>query len=157
MISLLLWNIRSMKSQSAFARLKTLKNQYKRCFIGLQEPFVKAVYQGWYMRQLGMNGCHSNISNKIWIFWSFDLDVTIVEDTEQHLITCKVVMPDSNVIHISTIYAKCLYYLCQVQRHFKKRSMESTSSSLLDIKGPWTAVGDFNVIASVDECHDSIS
>lgn len=41
-----------------------------------------------------------------------------------------------------------------MRRHSKKRSLKSTLSSI--IQGPWTAVGDFNVIGSVNEKEGGI-
>ncbi|KAG5599738.1 hypothetical protein H5410_031108 [Solanum commersonii] len=106
------WNIRSVRTLSAFERLKTLKNQYKISFISLQEPFVRADQVSFYMRHLDMQGSYANINNKIWLFWTNDFN-------------------------------------CRTT--FRKLLWEDLSSLSNTIQGPWSILGDFNVIAEVEE------
>ncbi|XP_059306149.1 uncharacterized protein LOC132057525 [Lycium ferocissimum] len=144
MISILSWNIRSVRTQSAFARLKTLKNQYNLSFIGLQEPIVKAEHLPKYMRSIDMQGCYSNINNKIWLFWNNDYTVSIINDTEQQ-VTCKVIQTDNGeVFYITTVYAKC-------RSHLRNQLWEEINILSQNINGPWCTMGDFNVIAVAEE------
>lgn len=49
--------------------------------MGQQEPIVNTEQINGYTRQIEMQGCHSNINNKVWFLWSNDFEV--VTDTEQ--------------------------------------------------------------------------
>ncbi|XP_049352711.1 uncharacterized protein LOC125817207 [Solanum verrucosum] len=144
MISTISWNIRSVRTVSAFERLKTLKNQYKISFISLQEPFIRAEQVGFYMRHLDMQGSYVNINNKIWLFWTNDFNVNIIKDSKQH-ITCHINHVASGIAyHASFVYAKCRTTL-------RKLLWEDLSSLSNTIQGSWSILGDFNVIAEVEE------
>ncbi|XP_060202677.1 uncharacterized protein LOC132631093 [Lycium barbarum] len=91
-----------------------------------------------------MNGCYANCSNKIWIFWNFDVSCSIYANEDQ-LVTCKVEHNPSNSFYfISVVYAK------------------STSSGKEDLWGylralsstidhPWAVCGNFNSIITSEE------
>lgn len=65
MINIISWNIRSVRTLSAFERLKNMNNQFNTSFISFQEPFVKADQIDYYMRMLDMQGSYANINNKM--------------------------------------------------------------------------------------------
>lgn len=54
MYNMLLWNIRGMKSQEAFERLKLLQQQHILPFIALHEPMVRSTQIERYRQYLGM-------------------------------------------------------------------------------------------------------
>lgn len=57
-----------MKSRGAFERLKFLTKNHKIQFIALQEPFVEAIHIEAFKRNLGFEGCRSNVIGKIRFF-----------------------------------------------------------------------------------------
>ncbi|KAG5582631.1 hypothetical protein H5410_053258 [Solanum commersonii] len=97
-----------------------------------------------YMRQLGMEGCHSNSNNKIWTFWSNDFEVK-VQDNSQQQVTFQVCHKDTNVMyHLTNVYAKCRTTL-------RKELWTELVTISNRLNGPWAVVGDFNVISDSTE------
>lgn len=144
MINTLSWNIRSVRIISAFDRLKIIKNQNNISLISLQEPFVNADHITHYMRMLDMQGSYANVNNKIWFFWTNDFNINILHDTTQH-VTCYANHVNIGAkFHLTLVYAKC--------RTFLRRTLwEDLVSVSNNIQGPWSIMGDFNVIAKVEE------
>lgn len=139
MIKALSWNIRSVNTQCTFERLKTIKAQYNLSFICLQEPFVRSDQIMTYMRQLGMEGCHSNSNHKIWTFWSNDFEVK-VQDNSQQQVTFQVCHKDTNVMYyLTNVYAKC-------RKTLRKELWTELVTISNRLNGPWAVVGDLNVI-----------
>lgn len=142
MINTISWNIISVRTLSAFQRLKILKDQHK--FISVQEPFIQADQIGFYMEHLDTQGSYANINNKIWLLWINDFNVNIIKDSEQH-ITCHINHVSTGIIyHASFVYAKCRTVL-------RKLLWEELGFLSSSIQGPWSISGDFNVIAEVEE------
>lgn len=138
------WNIKSVRTQSAFERLKTIKNQYNSTFICLEEPFVQAEKLTSYMRMLDLQGCYANNNNKIWIMWSNEYTVFIISDTEKQ-VTCKINHPSTDMdFHITCVYAKCRTAL-------RKTLWEDLASFANSTTGSWSIMGDFNVIVDAEE------
>lgn len=67
-------------------RLLLLKQQFQLPLIGIQEPMVDSKKLEKYKRWLGMHYGFNNFSNKIWIFWTNEVDVNIIQDKEQHIL-----------------------------------------------------------------------
>nr|XP_016515140.1 PREDICTED: uncharacterized protein LOC107831859 [Nicotiana tabacum] len=97
-----------------------------------------------YKRILGYQSCFSNCDNKIWIFWSSDYVIEILEDREQY-----VLLPISNSVgtqpfYISAVYAKCDETLrCRLWEEIR-----DVASWLMVHVG---VVGDFNVVLCEEE------
>lgn len=81
----LIWNIRSVKSQQAFPRVKMLHNYHKFTFIGLLEPFQHINEINKYKRRLKMKLALSNCNGKIWLFINHDIITYVLKDTDQQL------------------------------------------------------------------------
>ncbi|OIT03867.1 hypothetical protein A4A49_51456 [Nicotiana attenuata] len=124
-------------------RLQTIKQQFQIPLICLQEPLVDSGKIDRYRRKLDMNhGCF-NCSNKIWIFWIAEVDVTIIQDKEQHvLISAKHL--NHPAIFLTIVYAKCN----EESRRELWQDLKNTSNN---IQGAWGVIRDFNVITSSEE------
>ncbi|KAG5596621.1 hypothetical protein H5410_037853 [Solanum commersonii] len=123
----------SVRTLSDFDRFKIIKKQNNISINSLQEPFVNADHITHYMRMLDMHGSFANVNNKIWLFWANDFNITILHDTPQHVI-CYANHVNSGA---KTILRRTLW--------------EDLVSISNNIQGPWSIMGDFNVIAKVEE------
>ncbi|KAG5600102.1 hypothetical protein H5410_031472 [Solanum commersonii] len=102
-----------MNSQKASVRLKYIQTQFNIPFIAIQEPMVRAIKIQRYKLKLGTQQCYSNCNNKIWLFWTNDLDVHILDDTEQQVI-CRALTQSSLVpIHLIIVFSKCTLDDCR--------------------------------------------
>nr|AAT38805.1 hypothetical protein SDM1_47t00008 [Solanum demissum] len=70
-------------SMGSLERLNFMKQQYNLRMIILQEPMVGPEKIDVFRRKLGYNYCFKNINNKIWIFWSDQVNVNLVQNKEQ--------------------------------------------------------------------------
>lgn len=90
-----------------------------------------------------MNHGFFNCSNKIWIFWTAKVDVTIIQDKEQHvLISAKHL--NHSAIFLIVVYAK----YNEESRRELWQDLKNTSNN---IQGAWGVIGDFNVITFSEE------
>ncbi|KAK6130388.1 hypothetical protein DH2020_035893 [Rehmannia glutinosa] len=103
----------------------------------------------YYCRLLGFQQGFANISNKILIFWSQSLNVTIERDHEQ--VVCVQVSSNtfSRPFHASFVYAKST----RSERHQLWDELRSTVSFLNN--QPWIVGGDFNCFLSDTERQGS--
>ncbi|XP_060182996.1 uncharacterized protein LOC132612944 [Lycium barbarum] len=107
MNKLLLWNIRSVNTQQSFERLTNLNRRNRYSIIGLMEPFEDAEQVEIFRRKLGMETTFVNISGKIWLFLSEDVQGSVEIDNEQ-LITLKLFHQILNCnIVLTVVYASC--------------------------------------------------
>ncbi|XP_075092134.1 uncharacterized protein LOC142172421 [Nicotiana tabacum] len=144
MIKLLNWNIRGMKSQAASEKLVYLIKYHKVSFVAIQEPFMHDTTIDFYKNMMGMHGNFVNISNKIWVFWRYDLNCNVFANHEQ-LVTCKITRSNPGKdIFISVVYEKSK----AVGREYLWEYMRVFDST---ISNPWVVIGDFNNILSIDE------
>ena len=143
MISLINWNIRGISDDTSFKRLHSLRKQFKSCFISIQEPLVSNKKQKRICRKLGFAGYTSNCENKIWVMWTSDVSVRVLEDHPQYLHVELIHTCYPDPIQISCVYAKC---------GRKARAPLWDGLSALNVGDvPWLCVGDFNVISGVHE------
>lgn len=96
------------------------------------------------MRKLRMEYANANVNGKIWIFDNNNIQVDVLDDSEQQLTTKLKFMDNNKELVIISVYAKCettqridlwndIYGICN-------------SMSL-----PWLVGGDFNVIIDAEE------
>lgn len=97
-----------------------------------------------FKRRLGYQFCFHNCSNKIWILWSNDYVLDIIEDREQHVLVHISDFQRPISFFVTVVYTKCDE---QLRNILWDDLIETTSS----ISGPWGVVGDFNVISSTEE------
>lgn len=125
-------------------RLNFMKQQYNLPMIILQEPMVGPEKIDVLRRKLGYNYCFKNIINKIWIFWSDQVNVNLVQDKEQQVL-CKI---SSQYIpthfYLTIVYAKCT----EQERIELWDDLKSTATMMQE---PWGVVGDFNSITCAEE------
>ncbi|XP_070052092.1 uncharacterized protein LOC142178801 [Nicotiana tabacum] len=90
-----------------------------------------------------MEKAYFNCSNKVWIFWTNDINITILQDKEQH-VHIKAEHNNCPSFLLMIVYAKCTEEL--------RRELWSDSKNLAStIKEPWGVIGDFNVITNREE------
>ncbi|KAK4737677.1 hypothetical protein R3W88_001374 [Solanum pinnatisectum] len=81
----LIWNIRSVRTQNAFQRVKMLHNHHKFAFVALFEPFQEVRHINKYRRRLRMPlGIH-NSNGKIWLYINHGFDVSVMSNLDQQL------------------------------------------------------------------------
>ncbi|OIT27625.1 hypothetical protein A4A49_65972, partial [Nicotiana attenuata] len=131
-------------SQGATERLKLLKQQYRFPYMFIQEPMVRAKKIDSFKRKLGYQYCFHNCSNKIWIFWSSDYNLDILEDREQQVLVHITQNPGPVDFHLSVVYAKC-------DENLRRVLWDELRATADRIRGPWGVVGDFNVISEPEE------
>lgn len=143
MVKIISWNIRGIGSKGSLERLHTLKNQYNLPLICLQEPLVDKSKIIKFKRKMGMNQALYNCSNKIWLMWTNDIHITILQDKEQH-VHVKVDHNSCPSFYLFLVYAKCT----KVLRRELWADLRTMASNIHD---PWGVIGDFNVISTREE------
>ncbi|OIT36808.1 hypothetical protein A4A49_60393, partial [Nicotiana attenuata] len=108
------------------------------------EPFLDTSPINFFILQLSMHQAASNVNDKMWVFWDKEFNASVTDHDEQQLtLEMRHVEYDSPFFLI-VVYAKCKPILgrplWEVLRH-KSATYDS----------PWCVIGDFNVIASVEE------
>ena len=112
--------------------------------ITILEPFSDSVHIQNFKVQLSTDNAISNCNSNIWVFWSSDIDCNILDEDEQQ-ITFN--MKHNELPHqfVNTfVYAKCKDHL---RRPLSDKMIHH--STLND--NPCCAIGDFNVITSIEE------
>lgn len=97
-----------------------------------------------YKRVLGFQSCYANCSNKIWIFWSGEYVVEVIEDKEQQMLLHISILSRTTPLFRTVVYAKC-------DESMREELWEELRSTANRISGPWGVVGDFNVITYEEE------
>ncbi|XP_009796364.2 uncharacterized protein [Nicotiana sylvestris] len=139
----MIWNIR-FKTQRAFERLILMHREHKFQFIGSMEPKQQGKKLEKYRRKIDFPLAISNVSNKIWAFFSERFEVTVVMDMVQQL-TLKVFdIEDQQEFYLTMVYAKC----DAIERTELWDSLYALGS---DMNLPWIVGGDFNVIWDKEE------
>ncbi|XP_060182193.1 uncharacterized protein LOC132611846 [Lycium barbarum] len=135
---------RSVNTQQSFERLTNLNRINIYSIIGLMEPFEDAEHIERFRRKLGMETTFVNISGKIWLFLSEDVQGSVEIDNEHH-ITLKLFHQSLNCnIVLTVVYASC----DAGERRVLWDSINQVSN-LFDL--PWLVGGDFNVISTEEE------
>ncbi|XP_075086526.1 uncharacterized protein LOC142169190 [Nicotiana tabacum] len=93
-----------------------------------------------YKRIPGYQSCFSNCANKIWIFWSSDYVIDILEDREKHVLLRISNSVGTQPFYISAIYAK-------YDETLRYRLWEELRDLASWVNGPRGVVGDFNVVS----------
>ncbi|XP_070045223.1 uncharacterized protein [Nicotiana tomentosiformis] len=133
-----------MRAQKASERLKTLKTQHNLTFIALQEPMTKSSKIERFQFELGVQHSYYNRNNKIWLFWTDDHILNILEDTEQQ-VTCTISHHMSHApLLLTVVYAKC-------KAHQRQKLWTELTTIADRVQGVWGVVGDFNVIIDTME------
>ncbi|KAM3285381.1 hypothetical protein P3S67_024180 [Capsicum chacoense] len=148
MINTICWNARSINTKGALGRLQHLKNVHKLSLIAILEPFSDNSQLNTYKNHLRMDKAYCNLNGKIWIFWSQNIDCTVLDSDDQQ-ITCElkhVVRPSTFLI--TFIYAK--------RRDHLRRPLWDKILHHAEYNGPWCNIGDFNVITTTEEKMEEV-
>ncbi|XP_060202553.1 uncharacterized protein LOC132630976 [Lycium barbarum] len=134
----------SVNSQQAFHRVQMLHRHHKFSIIALMEPFQHFRDIQRFRRRLGMRYAHHNCNGKTWFFINDNIDVEVIQDTDQQ-ITVKLSFQEDNKILMTTmIYAKC--------EALERINLWDNLYNLADqMKVPWLVGRDFNVNMNKDE------
>ncbi|XP_016441893.1 uncharacterized protein LOC107767403 [Nicotiana tabacum] len=97
-----------------------------------------------YKRMLGYPEYFHNYSKKIWIFWSADYKINVLDDKEQQVLLQISQIRGNISFHITIVYSKC----DENQKNVLRDELRSTSNNIND---PQRVVGDFNVAISSEE------
>ncbi|XP_019239991.1 PREDICTED: uncharacterized protein LOC109219985 [Nicotiana attenuata] len=144
MISTLTWNVRGIRTSGALERLKILKKLHNISLIAVLEPFLDDTHLNHFKIQLSMHHATSNVNNKIWIFWDQEFQGSVLDSDEQQVTLELRHVEAAETFHISVIYAKCKPILRRPL--WENLRLKSTTTHV-----PWCVIGDFNVIASIEE------
>ncbi|XP_060182388.1 uncharacterized protein LOC132612058 [Lycium barbarum] len=99
--------IRSVNTQQSFDRLTNLNRRNSYSIIGLIEPFEDAEQVERFRSKLGIETTFVNISGKIWLFLSEDIQGSVEIDNEQQ-ITLKLFHQSLNCnIVLTVVFASC--------------------------------------------------
>ncbi|OIS97414.1 hypothetical protein A4A49_04315 [Nicotiana attenuata] len=147
MISKIIWNARGIRTSGAIERLKLLKQIHKLSFISVLEPFLDI---NTFKIQLSMHQVDPNVNDKIWVFWDKEFTTKVLDHDDQQLSLEMKHVENGNLFHLTVIYAKCKPVL---RRPLWKVLKQKASTCSV----PWCVIGDFNVIASVEEMIGGIS
>ena len=143
MIKMLCWNTRSISTFGTLERLINLRKIHNLSMIAILEPFSNFSLIDSYRMQLLMDNCHYNPNNKIWLFWTKEVDCHILESDQQNT-TCEIKHEEcSEKFHMTYVYAKCKDQL--------RKPLWDTMLKWAETSDPWCIIGDFNVIASTQE------
>ncbi|XP_015159877.1 uncharacterized protein [Solanum tuberosum] len=122
-----------------------LKKLHHISIIAILEPFSDIIHVQNFKHQLAMDHAMSNCNGKIWLFWNLDVDCNVIEEDEQQ-VTCEITHNELHIKFSNTfVYAKCKDYL---RRPLWDRMLYHATATT---NSPWCAVGDYNVITSIDE------
>ncbi|XP_019252919.1 PREDICTED: uncharacterized protein LOC109231741 [Nicotiana attenuata] len=143
MISTLTWNVRGIRTAGVI-ELRILRKLHNISLIAVQEPFLDDTYLNNFKIQLSMHYATSNTNNKIWVFWNQDFTGSVINSDEQQVTLDLKHVEASETFHISVIYAKCKPIL-------RRPLWDSLRLKAPATGVPWCAIGDFNVIASIEE------
>ncbi|XP_015161044.1 uncharacterized protein [Solanum tuberosum] len=126
-------------------RLKVLRKMHQISIIAILEPFSDCTQVQTFKYQLAMDHATSNCNGKIWLFWNLEVDCKVLEEDEQQ-ITCEIAHNELQTPFTTTfVYAKCKDHL---RRPLWDRMLDHANATT---NSPWCAVGDYNVITSIDE------
>nr|XP_016491096.1 PREDICTED: uncharacterized protein LOC107810782 [Nicotiana tabacum] len=121
-----------------------MHRQLKFQFIGLMEPKQQRKKLEKYRRKIDFPLAISNVSNKIWVFFSERFELTVVMDMVKQL-TLKVFdIEYQQEFYLTMVYAKC----DAIERTELWDSLYALGS---DMNLPWIVGGDFNVIWEEEE------
>lgn len=82
MIGKLSWNVRGIGSPGSLERLQMIQQQCQIPLVCRQEPTVDSSKIEKFKRKLRMEHGYCNGSSKIWILWTSEVDITILQDKE---------------------------------------------------------------------------
>ncbi|XP_015168371.1 uncharacterized protein [Solanum tuberosum] len=86
----------------------------------------------------------ANCSGKIWFFANHDIDITVINDTEQQLTIKLIQANQSHNFFVALVYAKC-------NANDRLQLWEDVDQLTTIIREPWLIGGDLNVILNSEE------
>ncbi|WMV30192.1 hypothetical protein MTR67_023577 [Solanum verrucosum] len=143
MMKAICWNASGINTKRALERLQTLKKAHNLSIIAIVEPFADQSHIAIVKLQLQMDQAVSNPNGKIWLFWSTNVTVQVLEKHDQHIIVTFQHTTLRDKFMMSFVYAKC--------KEYTRRSLWDRLLLYSNIDLSWCTIGDFNVITSIEE------
>lgn len=143
-MSVLIWNIRGIGTESSVLYLKDIIRVHSPSVIGLLEPKHNSRGIGDFARKIGFEGYYHGepINNHIWIFWRNPVQLrefTITYQCNSFYIN----WTGEGDVKMSMVYARCN----RAERLDLWETLRQTSHT----NDPWIVGGDFNIILNADE------
>ena len=143
MISALFWNIRGISRGPNLKRLRKLIKLYSIQLVAICEPKVDLDRINEFRMKLGMDCCVANQWGSLWVFYNSVCTCHILGESEQHLTLNVQMQCLPSMVVLSAIHAKC------TAQERNQLWLDLVREKPLDM--PWLLMGDFNVIAQVEE------
>ncbi|XP_015068710.1 uncharacterized protein LOC107013272 [Solanum pennellii] len=134
---------KSINTKSSLERIQTLRKLHHLSLIVILEPFANNNQLNIVRMQLQMDHAISNSNGKIWLLWSKELTVKILEIHDQHITGEFELAHLHEKFLMSCIYAECKEHL--------RRPLWDRLMYFSNLDMPWCTIGDFNVITSIEE------
>lgn len=147
MISGLFWNVRGVGNSSSLRRIKRLLRLHRFSLLALFEPMIPAARITDIQHQLHFDHCLFSHTNKIWQFWTNDLRVNLLDNSDQYLHAEILDAQDIFLSFLTVVYAKC----SRSDRISLWASLLSLGQHIDSLQRPWLVGGDFNAISSLEE------
>ncbi|XP_049391508.1 uncharacterized protein LOC125855898 [Solanum stenotomum] len=106
MIKTLCWNARSINTLGSLERLQTLKKLHNLSMIAILEPFADNSHLNSYRIKLNMENACCNSNGKIWLFWTAEINLNILESEDQHITGTMLHVEIKDKFLITIVYAK---------------------------------------------------
>ncbi|XP_027171611.1 uncharacterized protein LOC113771199 [Coffea eugenioides] len=142
-IKFIVWNIRGAANKESLRHIRSACRSNDIRLLILLEPLANVSHLDSVQLFLGFDFAQSFLHNKIWIFWCSDARYSFVEAADQ-VVHIHVSFPSGSSIFISAVYARC-------NRIGRRQLWEALEHFSTSVTLPWMAVGDYNVISSVEE------
>lgn len=146
MMRLLVWNVRGAASSGSDLRIQHLLRRHKPLVLCLLEPSRATDRLEFFKRYFAFDSAVSSTNNKIWLFWNSDLKVAVESSCDQ-----SVTLSCSHNTLPTPFWASFVY--AKTKEHLKLPLWAElcSVSTRVPVGVPWSAVGDFNCLLSVDE------
>ncbi|WMV30196.1 hypothetical protein MTR67_023581 [Solanum verrucosum] len=138
----------SINTLGSLERIQNLKKLHNLSMIAILEPFADNSHLNSYRIKLNMENACCNSNGKIWLFWTAEINLNILESEDQHIIGTMQHVEIKDKLLITIVYAKSKDYL---RRHLWDRLIHFSNMNI-----PWCTIGDFNVITTPDEKQGGI-
>ncbi|KAL0920848.1 hypothetical protein M5K25_007863 [Dendrobium thyrsiflorum] len=142
MLNFIVWNVRGIGSLSVKNRIRNLCRIHFIEFLVILEPMISNNKISFVAKVLGFPNYFFNVSNKIWIFWTKNVTLNILNDFPQVI---NISLSYFNVlVNASLVYAACV-------KNERRVLFSQLSDFASSCNNPWVVVGDFNTVLHASE------
>lgn len=134
--------MRGFGNQAALKYLKSMIRMHKPSIVCILEPKQHHSKISEYASKINFPCFLTGepLNTHIWLFWTMDIDLALVEVAEQHI---TITIRGDQPIRCSFVYAQCL--------RSERLSLWEQIQNLSENDVPWLVSGDFNVILRASE------